>query len=32
MGTGKMDASTVYALFEELKQKIERLSIRRSFG
>lgn len=27
MGTGKMDASTVYALFEELKQKIERLSI-----
>ena len=27
MGTGKMDTSTVYALFEELKQKIERLSI-----
>jgi len=26
MGTGKMDASTVYALFEELKQKIEQLS------
>jgi hypothetical protein len=25
MGTGKMDASTVYALFEELKQKIEQL-------
>jgi hypothetical protein len=27
MSTGKMDASTVYALFEELKQKIEQLSI-----
>lgn len=26
MGTGKMDSSAVYALFEELKQKIERLS------
>jgi hypothetical protein len=25
MSTGKMDASTVYALFEELKQKIEQL-------
>lgn len=25
MGTGKMDSSTVYALFEELKQKIEQL-------
>lgn len=27
MSTGKMDASTVYALFEELKQKIEQLGI-----
>ena len=26
MGTGKMDSSAVYALFEELKQKIEQLS------
>jgi len=26
MGTGKIDSSTVYALFEELKQKIEQLS------
>ncbi len=26
MGTGKMDSSTVYTLFEELKQKIEQLS------
>ena len=26
MGTGKMDSSAVYALFEELKQKIEKLS------
>ena len=25
MSTGKMDSSTVYALFEELKQKIEQL-------
>lgn len=27
MSTGKMDSSTVFALFEELKQKIEQLSI-----
>jgi hypothetical protein len=26
MGTGKMDSSAVYSLFEELKQKIEQLS------
>jgi len=26
MGTGKMDSSAVYAMFEELKQKIEQLS------
>ncbi|MEE4285562.1 MAG: hypothetical protein V2I31_05420, partial [Mariniphaga sp.] len=26
MSTGKIDSSTVYALFEELKQKIEQLS------
>ncbi len=28
MGTSKMDSSAVYALFEELKQRIDELSIK----